>query len=60
MSCHWPNKVFGTQKNFFGSPIIKKSDFLKNLNSVICLNIGGGQRSGPGHPDGVGPLGSIR
>ena len=27
---------------------------------VICPNMGGGQGSGPSHPDGVGPLGSIR
>ena len=44
-----PNKVFGGQKIFS-----------KNPNSVICPNMGGGQGSGPGHPDGVGPLGLIR
>ena len=29
--------------------------FWKSKNSVICLNMQGGQGSGPSHPDGVGP-----
>ena len=36
-----------------------KVRFSKILNSVICPNMGGGQGSGPSHPDGVGPLGVI-
>ena len=43
-----------------GPPKSKKLIFSKNPNSVICLNMGGGQGSGPSHPDGVGPLGLIR
>ena len=55
-----PNKVFGGQKSFFGPPKSKKLIFSKNPNSVICPNMGGGQGSGPSHPDGVRPLGVIR
>ena len=52
--------VFGVKEVFLGPQKSKKLIFSKNLNSVICLNMGGGQGSGPSHPDGVGPLGSIR
>ena len=45
---------------FWGPLKSKKLIFSKNPNSVICPNMGGGQGSGPGHPDGVGPLGLIR
>ena len=39
---------------------LKKMIISKNPNSGICPNMGGGQGSGPSHPDGVGPLGVIR
>ena len=56
-----PNMVFEGQKSFQGAPPkIKKIVFSKNPNSVICPNMGGGQGSGPRHPDGVRPLGVIR
>ena len=48
------------QKGFRAPQNIKKLIFSKNQNSVICPKMGGGQRSGPRHPDGVGPLGIIR
>ena len=39
---------------------LKKLIFSKKPKSVICLNIGGSQGSGPSHPDGIGPLGLTR
>ena len=38
----------------FGPQKMEKMIFFKNLKSVICLNIGGGQDSCPGDPDSVG------
>ena len=43
-----PIKVSEAQKRFFESPKHKKWIFSKNLNSVICPNIGGGLQSSPG------------
>ena len=40
-------KGFGGSKKFFGAPKIKKNNLIKNPNSVICPNNGGGQGSGP-------------
>ena len=53
------NKVVGAQKSFFGPPETQKIDFLKNPNSVICLNIGGSFHSGPGDLGTIGPLETI-
>ena len=50
----------GAKKVFRDPPKSKKLIFSKNPNSVICPNMGGGQGSGPSHPEGVGPLGLIR
>ena len=55
-----PNKVLEAQKSFLGPPKIKKNDFLKTPEFVICPNIGGGQGSCLSHPDGVGSIGLIR
>ena len=50
---------FWGQKSFQEPPKIKKNNFLKELNSVICPNMGGGRGSDPSHPNGVGLLGVI-
>ena len=50
----------GGQKMCFEAPKIKKMIFTQNPNSVIFLNMGDGQGSGPSHPDSVGSLGLIR
>ena len=54
-------KVYGFQgsKIFLEPPKQKKINFLKNPNSVICLNMGCGQGSGPSHPDGVRLFGVV-
>ena len=58
---HRPSISSGPQKNYFcPSKRIKKSIFSKNLKSVICLNIGGGQDSYPDDLDSVGPHETIR
>ena len=49
----------GGQKMCFEAPKIKKMIFTQNPNSVIFLNMGDGQGSGPSHPDSVGSLGLI-
>ena len=42
-------------KSFFGPPKHKKLIFSKNLNSVICPNIGGCFHIGPGDLGTIGP-----
>ena len=54
-----PNKVLGAKKSFLGLPKHKKMIFSKNLNSVICVNIGGSFHSGPGHLGTIRPLKTI-
>ena len=41
----------GLKKVFRDPPKSKKLIFSKNPNSVICPNMGGGQGSGPSHPE---------
>ena len=55
-----PHKVLGAQKRFMGPKKIQRNNFPKKLNFMICKNMEDGQGSGPRHPEGVGPLGSIR
>ena len=53
-------KEGGLKKIFLGLPKLKNLIFSKNLNSVICPNMGGGQGSCHRHPvGGVRSLGSI-
>ena len=55
-----PNKVSGVPKSFLCPPKCRKIDFRKkNLNSVICLNIGFGFHSGPGDPVTIRPFQTI-
>ena len=54
-----PYKVFGDPKCFWAPPKHKKLIFSKNLNSLICLNMGLCFHSGPGHPGTIRPLKTI-
>ena len=55
-----PNKVFGVKKVFRGPPKSKKLIFSKKPKFCDLSEHGGGQGSGPSHPDGVRPIGVIR
>ena len=50
-----PYKVFGDPKCFWAPSKHEKLIFSKDLNSLICLNMGLCFHSGPGHPGTIRP-----